>query len=93
MNYKMNVTICSPKDETKVRTMELDVEFSYDEKTYGNGHYLYIGNGSFEFYLDIRYDSTFNKNKKTAYLRKWAKNYWSGENGAYKVKTIKIERA
>lgn len=88
MKYKMNVTITK---EGKEKTYNLDCLFFYDEEQYGNKHYLSIsGNEFYEQYLDIRYDTSFKRNEKEKYLVNWAYNYWSGENGAWSIKSLEI---
>ena len=97
MKYTMNVVIADP--ETKVGMtsdlfMKLVCFFAYDPEQYGNGHWLKIkGSEGFEGHIDLRYDTDFDRNNKIEYLEKWAKNYWSGKNGAYYVKSIEIIKA
>lgn len=96
MKYTMNVTIANPKTPEGMTSdilMKLDCEFAHDPTQYGNGYFLYIGNGNFENHLDIRYDYTFNPDKKVEYLERWAHAYWSGKDGAYIVKQLNITRA
>ncbi len=94
MNYKMKVKIENPKTEKGMcgkLYLELQCSFSYDENQYGNGHYLDIKMPEgYKNSYDIRYDKTFNRKNKISYLTKWAENYWSGENGEYKLKSITI---
>lgn len=98
MNYKMNVTI---KDPQTPNGMYSGLQFSFtcyfihDPYTYGNGYYVNIVPDQKEFgtqYIDLRYDKTFNRENKAKWLEQWAKNYWSGENGAWVVDTLKIEQ-
>ena len=88
MKYKMNITITYNGME---RTFDLDCVFLYKEKDYGNKYHLSITNKlGFNEYLDIRYDTTFNINKKEKYLVDWAYNYWTNKNGAWKIKRIEV---
>ena len=96
MHYKMEVIIAPTKESGDLnepeRTMILDARFAKREDTYGNGHYLRItGNDGFRVSYDIRYDRDFRPNRKVTYLLDWANYYWSGKDGAWKVKSIKIE--
>lgn len=94
MNYKMEVLITdpnTPKGMTSNIFHELDCSFSYDPDTYGNGHYVFISSGKeIRNSYDIRYDKTFNRNHKAKWLANWAYNYWSGEDGAWKIQSLKI---
>ena len=90
MEYKMKVVITKDGNE---KTYTLDCGFSYDEEQYGNGHCASIEGNDFHLqYLDIRYDRSFNKSNKSKWLEEWARNYWSGQNGAYYVKWIEITK-
>lgn len=97
--YNMNVVICDPNAEAGKNSdvhLKLECEFSCNEKDYGNGHYVSIKNESLPFgkeIYDIRYDKSFNRNDKTTWLLNWAYSYWTGKNGAYEIKSIKIEEA
>jgi hypothetical protein len=97
MKYEMKVTIANPDTPEGMMSdlfMKLSCIFAYDAEQYGNGHWLKIkGNEGFENYIDLRYDKDFDRNNKTAYLEKWARNYWSGKNGAYYVKSLEIIKA
>lgn len=94
MNYKMKVTITDPNTEEGMFSslyFALDYNFVCNLKQYGNGYYVIIK--SKEFYqqmIDLRYDKSFNPNNKTKWLKDWAKNYWSGKNGAWTIKTLAI---
>ena len=88
MKYKMNITITKNQEE---KTHNLNCEFFYDKKEYGNGYYLGIfGKDLYEKYLDIRYDITFRSKEKEKYLVNWAYDYWNGENGAWSIKSLEI---
>lgn len=86
--YTMSVTIKSEDGEVKIFDFP-DVWFSTDDEGYGNRTYLRVDNYK---YYDIRYDTSYSSNQEIAYLSQWASNYWSGENGAWKLVGIKIER-
>lgn len=97
MKYKMEVVITDPKAKDGVNSDQmflLDAEFVYDPKQYGNGYSMGIeGKGFSPQYYDIRYDKDFDRRHKIAYLAEWAERSWSGENGAYKLKSITITEA
>ncbi len=96
MNYKMTVTIAKPDAQKGAHsdlTMTLKCSFQIDSRTpYGNKTYLLIADEerNFEQHYDLRYDTSFKPDKKEAWLEDWARNYWSGKNGAYAVKTLQI---
>ena len=94
MKYTMNVVICNPNTPEGMNSdifFKLNAEFVHNPQQYGNGHYLNIGGEHFTTEaIDLRYDTSFNRNKKKEYLENWAHSYWSGENGAYKVKSLEI---
>ena len=98
MKYLMTVTIANPNTPKGMSSdilFKIDCFFSYDPEQYGNGHWLKLkarGPEGFENYVDLRYDSGFNPNDKPAFLEKWAHNYWSGKNGAYYVKELRIAK-
>ena len=84
----MNITITYNGNE---RTFDLDCVFLCKEKDYGNKYYLSITNNlGFNECLDIRYDTTFDINKKEQYLVDWAYNYWTGKNSAWAIKSIEV---
>ncbi|MBQ3022339.1 MAG: hypothetical protein IJD91_03315 [Clostridia bacterium] len=89
MKYKMNITITYNDIET---TIDLDCNFFIiKENDYGNKYHLSITNKlGFNEWVDIRYDTTFDINKKEKYLVDWAYNYWTGKNGAWGIKRIKV---
>jgi hypothetical protein len=93
----MKVKITDPKTPAGMMSeifFKLDCEFVCNEDDYGNGHYVAIGGEHFaEQYIDLRYDTSFNKDKKEEWLESWAKNYWSGENGAWAVKSVEVTKA
>ena len=97
MKYNMTVIIAdpnTPEGMTSDIVMKLNASFVHDTEQYGNGHYVSISGG--EFYrqvIDLRYDARFDPNNKTAFLEKWARSYWSGEDGAYYVKSLEITPA
>lgn len=96
MKYKMNVKITdpeTPKGMTSELFFDLTCTFSYDEEQYGNGHYVAIeGKEFYRQIVDLRYDVSFDRNKKEEWLENWARNYWSGSNGAWVIKTIEISK-
>lgn len=94
MNYIMKVVITDPNTRegmTSSLYFELECSFEYNPRQYGNGYYLSIrGKGFSPQAFDLRYDKSFNPDKKVEWLAEWAKFYWSGKNGAWKVKTLEI---
>lgn len=94
MSYIMNVTIEDPNTRDGMSSglfFTLNCYFCYDEEQYGNGHYVTIkGKDFYEQTYDIRYDTSFNRSNKSKWLESWAKNHWSGKNGAWTVKEIDI---
>lgn len=95
MKYMMFVTIADPDTPERMCsdiTMKLKCEFAYDPDTYGKKMWLRIADERrvFEQCFDLRYDTSFDRNKKAAWLEAWAKSYWSGNDGAYAVKALKI---
>lgn len=93
MNYKMEVTIENPENNEEQKTFTLDCRFGYDPKQYGNGHSLYIGGtGRFDTCYDLRYDMSFDRCRKAVWLVDWAYWFWSGKDGAWQVRELKIIR-
>lgn len=94
MKYEMKVVIYNPETPKGMLSdimFNLSCVFAYDPEQYGNGHYVSISGK--EFYrqvIDLRYDTEFDRNNKTAFLERWARKYWSGKDGAYAVKTLEI---
>lgn len=92
MNYKMEISIANPTNTSESRVLELECEFGYDPNQYGNGHSVRIrGKGGMEWCYDLRYDTSFCKNEKEAWLINWAKTNWSGENGSWKITELMIK--
>ena len=100
MKYDMTVTINDPNTEKGMNSdllFSFDVEFWCNENDYGNGYHVSIRNTTAGYELnhnvyDLRYDKDFHKAHKIAWLADWSDNYWNGENGAYKLKSITITR-
>lgn len=94
MTYKMKVTITDPDTKDGMFSslyFALDCKFVYNPEQYGNGYYVSIK--CKEFYkqiIDLRYDKTFDRNNKEKWLENWARNYWSGKNGAWAIRTLEI---
>lgn len=99
MKYLMTVTIANPDTPAGMSSdlvYKLICTFAHDPNQYGNGHYLRItqrGVDRYENTYDLRYNEDFDPDDKPAFLEKWARNYWSGKNGAYYVKALRIEAA
>lgn len=96
MIYKMKVTItdpCTKENMFSSLNFILDCKFTHNPEQYGNGYYVMITSNGDGFYgqgIDLRYDKNFNPQNKTKWLEEWAKNYWSGKNGAWAIKTLEI---
>lgn len=99
MKYLMNVTIANPdtpKGMSSDLLLKIECSFAHDPKQYGNGHYVALKNRNLPFgeeVIDLRYDTTFDRNNKAAWLEKWAHACWSGKDGAYIVKSLTITKA
>lgn len=96
MDYRMKVTITDPNTPKGMMSelfFDLNCHFVFDEEQYGNGHYVSIeGKEFYRQVIDLRYDHSFDPDKKEEWLEAWARSYWSGKNGAWAVKTIEIIR-
>ena len=96
MTYNMKVTITDPNTPAGMFSelfFDLRCAFVYDEDTYGNGHYVSIGGK--EFYkqvIDLRYDTSFDRDNKMKWLTDWAYSYWSGKDGAWTIKSLEISK-
>lgn len=95
MKYLMTVVICDPNTAEGMNSdilFNLTAEYVHNPAQYGNGYYLSIKGQHFTTEaMDLRYDTSFNRNNRKEYLEKWAHRYWSGEQGAYKVKSLEIK--
>ena len=97
MNFRVVVIIEDPKTEAGKNSelmFRMTASFAHDPEQYGNGYSVKIVNESehYENYYDLRYDTEFNPKHAMAWLTSWASTYWNGENGAYRLKGIKITR-
>lgn len=94
-SYKVVVDIIDPETKEGMYSglqFNLDAEFSCNEKDYGNGYYAYVGGKGFqEMCYDLRY-TKFNPAKEEQWIKDWANGYWSGKDGAWVVRSIKIEK-
>ena len=89
MKYKLEVSIVNPEDANNVKDLAFDVSF------YCNGYGVVITRDEgeyFELSYDLRYDKDFHKDKKEEWIMNWANNYWTGENGSFKLQKITIAR-
>lgn len=92
MIYEMKVRITNPNTQEEMY-YKLECYFVYDKEQYGNGFFLSIeGKGFSPQDFDLRYDRSFRKSEKEKWLENWARNYWSGENGAWAVKSLEITK-
>lgn len=96
MKYQMIVKITDPNTPKGMKLnliTKLYCCFAYNPKDYGNGFFLKIDGKLYgPRILDLRYDKSFNSKKPEEWLKSWANNYWSGKNGAWKIKRILIEK-
>lgn len=93
-NYKMTVEIYDPETPVgKISCLRLYLfcDVFCDSNDFGNGCYVSIrGDGFSKLVFDVRYDKSFNIGSPDDWLKNWAKNYWSGCNGAWKIKSLQI---
>ena len=94
LNYKMSVEIYDPKVPVGMFSglwLYLFCEVFCDPNDFGNGCYVSIHGEAFSKHVfDVRYDKSFNINDPDVWFKKWAKNYWNGCNGAWKIKSLQI---
>ena len=94
MKYLMRVVIEDPNVEPGMVAelfFDLTCYFTHHPEQYGNGYTVSIaGDNFYKQIYDLRYDKSFNRDKKADWLKAWAHNYWSGKNGAWKVKSLTI---
>lgn len=98
MNYKMTVHITDPNTPagmTSELMLKFNCNFAYDPDTYGKKTWLSIKSedGGFNNYYDLRYDKNFNRDNKVGFLEYWARNYWTGKNGVWAIKSLEITKA
>lgn len=90
MKYRMNIVIGNEITDHKV-VFSLNCNFFYDEEQYGNGHYVSIVGKDFsKQVIDLRYDTSFDRNNKEKRIEHWAKAYWNGKDGAYSLESFEI---
>ena len=95
-DLKMRVVITDPNCKPgMVAEMMFDYNcyFTHDPDTYGNGWYagIYPKDKQFgEKHFDLRYTEyrITSMERAKEFLTDWANGYWTGENGAWKVKQI-----
>lgn len=98
MKYSMKVILQDPATLEGMFSelfFDLECDFVYDEEQYGNGHYVAIKGKEMPFgkeVIDLRYDKSFDRDNKEGWLESWARNYWSGKNGAWAIKTLEISK-
>lgn len=94
LNYKMTCEIYDPKSnfgQFSCLRLYLFCDVICDNNDFGNGCYVSIrGDGFFKNVFDVRYDKSFNLDEPDIWLKNWAKNYWNGRNGSWKIKSIQI---
>ena len=97
-DYKIKVKVeepNTPEGMTSGLYFDLDCHFTYNPETYGNGHYVQIKSTDLPFQCcnyDLRYDKSFDRNNKIKWLEEWARSYWSGENGSWKITELEIKK-
>lgn len=85
--FLLDVSIMSP-EMTQRKELKLQVNLVKSNSGYGNDTYMLIKSrdgGSFEQYIDIRYDKDFHKDKPEVYIVNWVYSYWTGDNGSWNV--------
>ena len=96
MNYKMTVDIVDPNIPEGMLSgvrLYLFCDVFCDSHDYGNGCFLSIrGEGFSKLIIDVRYDNSFHINEPDEWLKNWAKNYWNGCNGAWRIKRLQITK-
>ena len=94
MTYKMNVEIYdpnTPKGMFSGLRLCLFCDVFCDSGDYGNGCFVSIRGDDFsENVFDVRYDKTFNIDEPDVWFKNWAKNYWNGRYGAWRIKRLQI---
>lgn len=94
LNYKMTAEIYDPESTVEMFSalkLNLFCEVFCNPNDFGNGSYVSVrGEGFSMNVFDVRYDRSFNINKADEWLKSWANNYWSGKNGAWKIKSLQI---
>ena len=94
LNYKMTVDIYDPNTPVGMLSclsLYLFCDVFCDPNDFGNGCYVSIrGEGFSKQIIDVRYDKSFNYNDPGAWLKKWAQNYWNGDNGAWSIKSLQL---
>ncbi len=96
MNEQYNITYHVNDGKGKTEVIKGTIKFSYDPEQYGNGYSMYIetpaeawgGQG-----YDIRYDTTFHKTPRIAWIVNYFCNRYDGENGRWKLIGIRVHEA
>lgn len=95
MRFNLYITIVNTGNSKQIHKLELTATFGKSNSGYGNNTLLMIKSmyeGNFEQMIDLRYDTSFDKEAPEVYIAKWIYNYWSGKNGSWDVKELKIIR-
>lgn len=94
MKYQMRVVIEDPNVELRMVAevrFNLTCHFMYQPECYGNGYIVSIeGDNFYKQIYGLRYDESFNCDKRVDWLKTWARSYWSGKNGTWAVKHLEI---
>ena len=87
--FTVNLGVQCPEKPEIISSINLDFVFTCDSSDYGNGYYCGVflkENVTFLwYYLDLRYNTDFDSNKKELFILEWCLKNWSGENGSYKL--------
>lgn len=93
-NFKMIVEIYDPNAPEGMsygESLYLFCEVFHDPHDFGNGCYVSISGEDFsKNVFDVRYDKSFNLDEPDLWLKNWAKNYWNGCYGSWRVKRLQI---
>lgn len=93
MKYSISVVIKDPNTEPgMVSDMLLTFQcyFIKEDEGYGKKTYLSIIGLDAKSYIDLRYDKNYHRGKEKEYLEYWARNYWTGKDGAWEIKSLSI---
>lgn len=91
MKYELNF-VCEKDGDVVSKTY--DVSFFYNSNQYGNGTYMSCKDhvpGYQGYYIDIRYDRDYHKDKQVQYIVDWVLNTWNGNDGSYRTTSISVK--
>jgi len=101
MKYKMTVWLTDPETPdgmNSTHVFKLTADFGKGAGfDYGNGYHVSIHTENRREFnpllYDLRYDRDFREDEADLWLVRWAKQYWSGKNGAWKLTKYEVEEA